>query len=327
LESKSIFVSYAEKDSDFATRVGSIIRDAGHLPWLYQQEVMPGEEYIEAVSEALHESDATLVILSKISAESQHVRNEVVQALEDRKPIIPLLKGLTHPQLIQNHVVWRTILGARVTFPIPRGGPEAIKDKIIGAIEGGQTGAAPVQGTSRRPLRYLLLVLAVVIAGVGGMMIFNRGADQPVESEALAFVPVATDEVVSLIEAVGSRLDVGDYEKGEILATEAIIKIRQGLPWEARELAPYRVSLGELFALRARSFGERQPPRFKAAVGDQRRSGSLSPSAEGAYVMALFFHEWGVPDSARHYVDVARARYAEVETPPMLIEYVQQEGN
>ena len=90
---KSIFFSYSRHDSDFALKLGKDLRAAGIGIWLDQLDIEPGERWDVAVEHGLAESSRMLVILSPASVASTNVMDEVSYALEENKPVIPVLHG------------------------------------------------------------------------------------------------------------------------------------------------------------------------------------------------------------------------------------------
>jgi hypothetical protein len=86
-----IFFSYSRQDADFVLQLGKDLRNAGVDIWLDQLDIKPGERWDVAIQESLSECGQLLVVLSPASVASANVLDEVSFALEQGKPVIPVL--------------------------------------------------------------------------------------------------------------------------------------------------------------------------------------------------------------------------------------------
>ncbi|NTU49637.1 MAG: toll/interleukin-1 receptor domain-containing protein [Desulfobulbaceae bacterium] len=92
----AIFVSYSHKDRDFVDRLcRNLLIEKVHV-WMDRWELKPGDSLIDSVQNALTQSGAILVVLSKSSIESAWCKKEVaaglIRELEGRgNLIIPIL--------------------------------------------------------------------------------------------------------------------------------------------------------------------------------------------------------------------------------------------
>src|SRR5687768_7650787 len=86
-----IFFSYSRDDSDFALKLGTDLRAAGISIWLDQLDIKPGERWDVAIGKGLAACSWILVILSPASVASTNVMDEVSYALDENKPVIPVL--------------------------------------------------------------------------------------------------------------------------------------------------------------------------------------------------------------------------------------------
>jgi hypothetical protein len=85
------FISYARADSVFALRLASDLKAAGAAVWLDQLDIRPGQPWDDAVEAALRTTPQMLILLSPPSVASDNVRDEIAYALEQGKPIVPIL--------------------------------------------------------------------------------------------------------------------------------------------------------------------------------------------------------------------------------------------
>ncbi|HEY1935527.1 MAG TPA: toll/interleukin-1 receptor domain-containing protein [Acetobacteraceae bacterium] len=94
---RRIFFIYAREDAAKARQLADWLRDAGFEPWLDVEQILPGQMWRRATSEALEGSAAALVLISKDFAQKEYARLELKHALEvlqsrkeDSSPILPV---------------------------------------------------------------------------------------------------------------------------------------------------------------------------------------------------------------------------------------------
>ncbi|MGE0130264.1 MAG: SUMF1/EgtB/PvdO family nonheme iron enzyme [Blastocatellales bacterium] len=87
----TVFVSYAHQDADFASRLIADLDAAGHACWIDTNSIKGGDEWIGAIAEGISESYAFVVIVTQKALESRWVRDEILWARNEDKPIIPLI--------------------------------------------------------------------------------------------------------------------------------------------------------------------------------------------------------------------------------------------
>lgn len=91
-----VFTSYSRHDEAFVKR---LIRDlqpdldkSSITLWLDQFHIRPGHDWDTEIEKTLESAPAMLLVLSERSVESKNVKDEWSYFLEQRKPIIPVLK-------------------------------------------------------------------------------------------------------------------------------------------------------------------------------------------------------------------------------------------
>jgi hypothetical protein len=94
---KKVFVSYSHADREFAERFATALRAQGQDVWFDKWEIGPGDSIVAKIfEEGLREAAAFAIVLSKESAESKWVREELsiatIRRIEDLTRVIPLLK-------------------------------------------------------------------------------------------------------------------------------------------------------------------------------------------------------------------------------------------
>jgi transcriptional regulator with XRE-family HTH domain len=96
-----IFLCHASEDKSDVRRLYTQLRDEGFQPWLDAEDLLPGENWDQAIRQAVRNSDVVLVCLSSHAVQkSGYVQKEIAQALDvaEEKPestiyIIPVLLG------------------------------------------------------------------------------------------------------------------------------------------------------------------------------------------------------------------------------------------
>lgn len=84
-----IFISYSRKDSRFVDQLVMNLIRAKHHVWMDRWELNVGDSLTRKIEEALVDSSAILIVLSKNSVKSEWCRRELsaslVRELEERK--------------------------------------------------------------------------------------------------------------------------------------------------------------------------------------------------------------------------------------------------
>ncbi len=86
-----IFICYAREDQEFALELGAKLKDHGIPVWLDQWDIPGGADWDQAIEDALHDCSKFLIILTKTAVDSREVRGELQTALDEEKPIVPVL--------------------------------------------------------------------------------------------------------------------------------------------------------------------------------------------------------------------------------------------
>ena len=76
----SCFISYSNKDNEFAQRLHSRLRDAGLRVWFAPEDVKGGMKMFEQVDQAIEMHDRLLLVLSEHSLRSNWVQEEIRRA-------------------------------------------------------------------------------------------------------------------------------------------------------------------------------------------------------------------------------------------------------
>jgi hypothetical protein len=91
MSAETIFVSYSSKDRPFALGLVKELQNLGANVWIDQLGIGLGQNWDNAIEEALEKSDTFMLILSQTSVESPNVQDEVSIAINTNKKMVPIL--------------------------------------------------------------------------------------------------------------------------------------------------------------------------------------------------------------------------------------------
>ena len=86
-----VFLCYARKDEDFVLKLAANLKQRGAPVWLDQWDIPPSADWDLTIDDALYDCARFLIVLSPASRASREVRGELRTALDEDKPIIPVL--------------------------------------------------------------------------------------------------------------------------------------------------------------------------------------------------------------------------------------------
>lgn len=86
---RDVFISHSSNDREAAAAVLAALERAGHGCWIAPRDIVPGQEYGEAIIDGIRDSRIFLLVLSASSVDSPQVRRETERAANADKPIIP----------------------------------------------------------------------------------------------------------------------------------------------------------------------------------------------------------------------------------------------
>ena len=91
-----IFISYSHQDKDFVDKLAANLVKHKARVWIDSWELNVGDSIIEKVQEAIQESSALIVVISKASMESEWCKKELssgfLRELEEKRVVVlPLL--------------------------------------------------------------------------------------------------------------------------------------------------------------------------------------------------------------------------------------------
>ena len=153
-----IFFCYAREDQAFAVPLAQELKRREVAVWLDQWDIPAEADWDQTIDKALRECERLLIVLSPASVQSGEVRGELREALDLKKPILPVLyRACEIPRQL------RVI--QFVDFSGPKVDYEPALNKLVSACRGGaeevklvQTAPAP----HARKFRWKLPVAAAL---------------------------------------------------------------------------------------------------------------------------------------------------------------------
>ena len=88
-----VFVCYARKDEEFVLRLAGNLKRNGVSIWLDQWDIAAGADWDRSIDDAIYECSKFIIVLSPQAIASSEVRGELRTALDERKPIIPVISA------------------------------------------------------------------------------------------------------------------------------------------------------------------------------------------------------------------------------------------
>ena len=86
-----IFISYAHKDQSFVLSLALRLKSRGAPVWLDQWDIPAGANWNQSIDRALYDCGQFLIVLSPAAVASSQVQGELQMALDEYKPIVPVL--------------------------------------------------------------------------------------------------------------------------------------------------------------------------------------------------------------------------------------------
>jgi TIR domain len=111
-EHYDVFLSYSHKDMAWVKEFATTLKNCGVTTWFDDNDIKPGDNWQEAIEQALRESNTLVLVLSQSNVNSPWTFFELGAAVADKKRIIPVLAGDIDisqvPLLVRNFQMLRT---------------------------------------------------------------------------------------------------------------------------------------------------------------------------------------------------------------------------
>jgi hypothetical protein len=182
-----LFISHASEDAEMAARIVGYLEAKGAPCWLSSRDIPPRSVYAEAITQALRDSSACVVIFSTAANASDAIKRELELASHYRKPFIPIRIDMTEPgpglDYYLRNIQW---------IDYRREGERAL-ERIVRTSRPGATprpSRPPPQMTERKSGGGALVVIgALVLAALGGGYYFTRESTPPEQPQVAEQAP------------------------------------------------------------------------------------------------------------------------------------------
>ncbi|MBQ7906671.1 MAG: toll/interleukin-1 receptor domain-containing protein [Clostridia bacterium] len=128
---EQVFISYSTKDAAVADALTHWLEHAGIRCWIAPRNAVPGVAYTESIVEAIHKSKVFVLVYSKKSDESKHVRSEINSAFNSDCVIVPLRIEDIDPSMTYEYYIGSTHWLDAISPPI-----EKYFDQLTSRIKG-----------------------------------------------------------------------------------------------------------------------------------------------------------------------------------------------
>jgi len=91
LSESMIYISYSSHDTDIAHRVASGLRERGFVTWIAAENLLPGDDWQNAIEKALDTASALVALISSASSRSKYLTQEWAFMQVRGKAVFPLL--------------------------------------------------------------------------------------------------------------------------------------------------------------------------------------------------------------------------------------------
>lgn len=84
-----VFISYSASDEEKALAIYEVLRQEGISCWIAAREISAGSNWGDAIVDAIRSCRAVVLVLSESAGRSRNVRDELRQAFDHEKTVIP----------------------------------------------------------------------------------------------------------------------------------------------------------------------------------------------------------------------------------------------
>jgi len=164
-----VFVSFASSDLALTRRVVESLERAGLRCWFSDRDIEPASSYPVAITDAVTNSGAVLLLLTDASNQSPHVIREIEMAFSARRPILPVRIGGATPspdlQYFLSRSQWLDV-GASVDDTELARLESRLRALLLGSLGGVITGGGWQ--------RVAVIAALLIIVGVATSFMWNR---------------------------------------------------------------------------------------------------------------------------------------------------------
>ncbi len=243
-----IFISHSSKEAGIANNLCSALEKGGHSCFIAPRDIRSGHEYAEEIASGIDRADAVLLLLSRASNSSPHVRREVERGVSKSIPIlvyrleeVELTKSMeyflmTHQWMEAGRDSYADVVQCVDNLEKGRGGSEAAK----------VTPKISEKRNSNRMVGVLAGIILVLLVIIIGLLVFlvSPGEDRQDGVNEESSVVAASSITVTV--KPGDTITMGNYGGEDISwrvlkvsqdGTEAVLVARDVLSMKAYDAA------------------------------------------------------------------------------------------
>jgi TPR repeat protein len=222
-----IFISYSSIDQKVAETICDALQARGYGCWIACRNVMPGENFQEAIVKAIRSAKVMLLVFTSNANNSDEIKKEVVLAGRHRIIVVPLRVEDVAPndalayefatrQWIDLFKDWEREIERLASMIGGILAVGALTSDTATEIQQQLVSKSPAPAAAKSsPLRLMVLlgVLAIIALGSGGVYLYRQMAAAPANSEtkpaaaALPADPLRRDLVTDCDRLAASPLD------------------------------------------------------------------------------------------------------------------------
>ena len=229
-----VFLSHSSRNKTVADAMCAVLESAGIRCWAAPRDVPPGATWADAITGAIRESRAFVLIFSSDSNRSPQVLREVDQAVQAGVPLFPFRIDETAASPALDFYIrvahWLDALTPPLTAHLHR-----LRDALKALLESaGPTGPPPPPPEpparhGRRRLIVAVVLAVLLIAGGAYALLRDREHSRPtggsagltVKTEEEARSPTVIDPWRDVLDAAVAAAGAGDWETASKRLAEA----------------------------------------------------------------------------------------------------------
>ncbi|MDF7822633.1 TIR domain-containing protein [Pontiellaceae bacterium B12227] len=248
-QDKKVFISYASENITDSMVLCHLMEQRNIPCWIAPRDIDPGNNYGEAIIEAITHVNAVVVLLTDASNKSKYVAREIERSVSNDKHIIPVVIGSVIPSKklefflsdiqweLVNEASWKKMISKLSSVESPADvknlQPPADITKIIDAIAAQVTDApatrspsfqpppAVESGTNKKaPMAAIAGIATLAFVILLGPKLFTQTeepSDQSTEFMQSSLVPLSSADLSKALEHVLELSKKGDSEKAQAL--------------------------------------------------------------------------------------------------------------
>jgi tetratricopeptide (TPR) repeat protein len=166
-----VFISYSSKDKPTADAACAVIEGRGMRCWIAPRDILPGQDWGEAIVDAISASRVFLLVFSSHANDSQQIKREVERAVHHALPIIPLRIEDVLPQDALEYFLSTPHWLDAFNPPMARH-LEHLADVIRRLLDGGkEEPPQPVPAPAPRAKTWVPATIAILAAGLAAVVL------------------------------------------------------------------------------------------------------------------------------------------------------------